>query len=110
MRRPSSTSARQAAESAPTDHGCIAANADIAVIFARNGKNEAAEGALREQTPTNRRYEMDTLLDACAKSGEYGAVRQLLEQLPTEDLNDRPQHALRALRLAICGRNYGPCW
>ncbi|QDG52347.1 hypothetical protein FIV42_16850 [Persicimonas caeni] len=74
------------------------------------GDLAAAYETLREQTPTNRRYEMDTLLDACAQAGEYGAVRQLLEQLPAEDLNDRTQHALRALRMATCGRNYGPCW
>jgi tetratricopeptide (TPR) repeat protein len=83
---------------------------DVQTAQVAVGDLAGAYQTLRKQTPTNRVYEMSSLLDACAKAGEYGAVIQLLEQLPSETMNDRPQKAMRALRLAVYGHNRRPQW
>lgn len=59
---------------------------------------QGAYQSLRKQSASNRRYALPDLVMSCIKVGELGAAKQLLEELPCTDLNDRPSTAIRVLR------------
>lgn len=64
------------------------------------GEFQRAYRAYQKHTPDTRLFEVGPLVDALAHARQFTALVDLLETLPASDLNGRPSHALRALKIA----------